>query len=572
MSGKSYNGLKLLVFMLALSQVYGIEKCGHYHMRERVEKISKSFKLNHRYDSSTREQGWANIRIKVEYYKSHVGDTALDFIQSEVINNSIKWFENVLNVKRLRTPIKLERYLGIENYLGNPGYSVPSYLYNRGADADYIFFIGIVSDSSLGWVGAASSMIQDNQTKQPIVGMFDLNYYDGFSYEDLLSTTIHEMAHALGFANNLFEDFIKPNGENYRKDEVVKTEYVNGRKVAKIITPKVVNLARETFGCSTMNGVELELQGGEGTAGSHWEKRIMYQDFMGPDSDMNDIVYSDISMALFEDSGWYTVNYKYTTKMTWGSKAGCDFINGPCIKNGKPTSRLYCNDYTKNTCDFNRLNKGVCGMANYNYIDPEYQYFSYDSTLGGSDMYLDFCPVVKQFFGGNCRGLEPTPTQTESDYGEQVCENCRCIEGTYSKIYVPHNHAACHWVECKKGYSLIHVGQQVVKYPAKGGSVKVPGYDGVLYCPTWQEVCDPAPCMNACSGIGICNRGVCECPDGSKGGDCATIAKDFSYRDPLPKTLKHAENMIAEENVEDGVESSAKVMSMIATMAILMLF
>jgi hypothetical protein len=81
MSGKSYNGLKLLVFMLALSQVYGIEKCGHYHMRERVEKISKSFKLNHRYDSSTREQGWANIRIKVEYYKSHVGDTALDFIQ-----------------------------------------------------------------------------------------------------------------------------------------------------------------------------------------------------------------------------------------------------------------------------------------------------------------------------------------------------------------------------------------------------------------------------------------------------------------------------------------------------------
>jgi hypothetical protein len=558
--------------MLALSQVYAIKKCGHYHMRERVEKMSKSFKLNHRYNDPTREEGWSNIRIKVEYYKSHVGATALDFVKSEIINNSIKWFENVLNVRRLRSPIVLERYHEIEEYLEDPVYSVPRYLYDQGADADYIFFIGIVSDSSLDWVGAASSIIQDTETKQPIVGMFDLNYYDGFSYEDLLSTTIHEMAHALAFADNLFMDFIKPNGEHYTSEEVIKIEDVNGKLVMKIITPKVVELARETFGCSTMDGLELEVQGGEGTAGCHWEKRFMYQEFMCPDADINDIIYSDITMALFEDSGWYTINYEYTTKMTWGYKKGCDFINGPCIRNGEPTSNLYCNDDSKYTCDFNRLNKGVCGIKNYDNMDPEFQYFDYDSTLGGSDMYLDYCPVVKQYEGGNCRGLEPTPTETESDYGEQVCENCRCIEGTYSKKNEPHHHAACHWVECKHGYSLIHVGKKVVKCPAKGGSVKVPGYNGVLYCPTWEEVCDPVPCMNACSGIGICNRGVCECPDGSEGGDCATVARDFSYRDPLPESFIYATNMIYEESVEDDLESSAKIISMIATMAIFMLF
>jgi hypothetical protein len=34
-------------------------------------------------------------------------------------------------------------------------------------------------------------------------------------------------------------------------------------------------------------------------------------------------------------------------------------------------------------------------------------------------------------------------------------------------------------------------------------------------------LCDPMPCMNNCNGIGFCNQGVCQCDDGSTGGDCA---------------------------------------------------
>ena len=32
---------------------------------------------------------------------------------------------------------------------------------------------------------------------------------------------------------------------------------------------------RRYFGCDSLVGVELENQGGSGTAGSHWEKRIL---------------------------------------------------------------------------------------------------------------------------------------------------------------------------------------------------------------------------------------------------------------------------------------------------------
>ena len=52
----------------------------------------------------------------------------------------------------------------------------------------------------------------------------------------------------------------------------------------------------------------------------------MYNDFMTPDFDKQDVVYSDISMAVFEDTGIYSVNYNYTTSIVWGKDRGCEFL------------------------------------------------------------------------------------------------------------------------------------------------------------------------------------------------------------------------------------------------------
>jgi leishmanolysin len=76
---------------------------------------------------------------------------------------------------------------------------------------------------------------------------------------------------------------------------------LNGVDVFKIITPTVLKKARATFGWDSLDGVELESQGGLSTAGSHWEKRVMFNEFMTPDADVDDVVYSDINMALLED-------------------------------------------------------------------------------------------------------------------------------------------------------------------------------------------------------------------------------------------------------------------------------
>jgi leishmanolysin-like peptidase len=47
------------------------------------------------------------------------------------------------------------------------------------------------------------------------------------------------------------------------------------RVVDMMVTPRVVEEARLHFNCSVLEGAELEDQGGEGTALTHWEKRIL---------------------------------------------------------------------------------------------------------------------------------------------------------------------------------------------------------------------------------------------------------------------------------------------------------
>lgn len=42
-----------------------------------------------------------------------------------------------------------------------------------------------------------------------------------------------------------------------------------------MVTPRVAKEVREHFNCQKLEGAELEDQGGEGTALTHWEKRVL---------------------------------------------------------------------------------------------------------------------------------------------------------------------------------------------------------------------------------------------------------------------------------------------------------
>lgn len=42
-----------------------------------------------------------------------------------------------------------------------------------------------------------------------------------------------------------------------------------------MVTPRVTKEIRDHFSCQKLEGAELEDQGGEGTALTHWEKRVL---------------------------------------------------------------------------------------------------------------------------------------------------------------------------------------------------------------------------------------------------------------------------------------------------------
>jgi len=74
-----------------------------------------------------------------------------------------------------------------------------------------------------------------------------------------------------------------------------------------ITTPKVVEEARKIFDCENLEGVPLE----QSNIGVHWEMSVLFDDLMTADNPGTRQTTSTITLALFEDSGWYKADLRY---------------------------------------------------------------------------------------------------------------------------------------------------------------------------------------------------------------------------------------------------------------------
>ncbi len=83
---------------------------------------------------------------------------------------------------------------------------------------------------------------------------------------------------------------------------------LRGENRILVKTPKVRSVAANYFGCPTVSGVELENQGGGGSAGSHWERVLLFNEIMTASS-FEFSSYSEFTMALMADTGWYQVDF-----------------------------------------------------------------------------------------------------------------------------------------------------------------------------------------------------------------------------------------------------------------------
>ena len=123
--------------------------------------------------------------------------------------------------------------------------------------------------------------------------------------------------------------------------------------------------AQVYFGCSSLQGAEVENQptGSCQIMGSHWEQRIFMNSVMASTLQPDGGLLNPVTLALFEDSGWYKANYSmaasFKYRVDWGFNQGCDFALNKCLALPAPYSTgdpaHYCTDASGDrTCTVNR--------------------------------------------------------------------------------------------------------------------------------------------------------------------------------------------------------------------------
>ncbi|KDO22768.1 hypothetical protein SPRG_12195 [Saprolegnia parasitica CBS 223.65] len=401
--------------------------------------------------------------------------------------------------------------------------SMPPYLASTGI-AKTDFLIHVTARPTSGAVLAWALPCNLDQYGRPISGQanFGPNRLDASSAarSQQVGTALHEMTHALGFSSSRFPDFRQPlNGAPWGAGNIVSNTLERGVAVSKIITPKVVAAVKQQFNCYNWVNAGGELENGaQGTAAtttSHWEKRLFQNEYMTATASATP-VFSALTLALFEDSGWYTANYSMAEALAWGYLEGCTFATAKC---SEWSSDYFCRA-KGDRCTPTRDAKGYCNIATYTSSIPAgFQYFG-NAALGGQDTYADYCPLNAGYSNGGCANLG---TYVTPNMGEILSPSSQCFQSTLSTSGTRTSTPVCYRVDrCTKTAMLLTVGTTQVSCPMAGGAVSVPGYSGSLSCPPANAICQRL--QNECSGAGVLQTdGSCVCHPGFNGADCSLL-------------------------------------------------
>ena len=460
-------------------------------------------------DDSSDNDEFESIRIYLdtEYIENQTNvNKTLKSKALDVLKSAINLLQKIVLIKRETSKLILNS-TQIQNSCDNITISNDLALgKGKGVDADLVL-LAKFTDNELGSnvQAAASYCGLDPISHRPIVGFvlinssLDLSIMEN-SEEYLKLLFFHEITHVLVFHPSLWEHHYIPvlNGEKF-----TKVKEINGINRTLITSPNVLKAAKKHFGCSDIEGIELENQGGTGTTGSHWESRVMLGDYM-IGFDYSEIFLSEITLGLFNDSGWYKVNDYTGGLFRHGKNQKCEFLEDKCIKKElTPFSNEFCNDKAFFRCGSSRLVRSFCYLVSYtSNIPSDYQYFS--DPLKGGYSYSDYCPISMElllnssmYLSGNCKyggsfGYE--------NIGEVVGDKSICVLSSLvgsNETSIPMEmlknriRPMCYPITCNMNTKTVTITvlKTNISCPTEGGEQKVDGFDGVVFCPDFNSVC-----------------------------------------------------------------------------------
>jgi hypothetical protein len=408
------------------------------------------------------------------------------------------------------------------------------------------------------------------------------------AYSEQLSTMAHELAHAMGFTSaswplfrdtdaarspltprdraypdqpaqeylvsgtcsaGAFETFIAaPATAAYASlrgmtaDGCATGAKDSGSCVLSLVTPRATLAARAFFQCAGLAGAELEnqLTTACDLQGSHWEQRVLSGELMSSYQGHSNKL-SALTLAAFEDSGWYLANYSAAEpwrRGDWGYAQGCAFATSLCLAPGSGAGlgspphffaaahQLSGGSANAALCTTDRLAVGyvpIVAPANGVQIPQQYRYFT--TNVGGSPETFDYCPAVQAYSNRACFAASNNGYAGQVALGELMGANSSCFLSTLVKAASGYSApgAACFPASCRAGPALVvTVGGVSVTCTSSGQQLVVPGFNGALTCPDLTLACstpfDPPIVPNASEAIGLATPSASARPPSGPGG------------------------------------------------------
>ena len=280
-----------------------------------------------------------------------------------------------------------------------------------------------------GTLAQAGPMLRHPDSQRAITGIMEITRFGDKNFKSAndgvniaIGTIIHEFAHVIAFIQ--WEVYQK---RYFKYNSRAKLWYFNG--------PKVVSAMAKYYGCTTTKaarGMPVETFGPR-DPGAHWDEAFVQDELMSPVGGDEPEKLSQMSMALFEDSGWYKSNYRmvenYTTKKGTGCKAVKPSARCPTPQACVPNSEGFI------TRDFKGI--GYCDKDNKNCpIEFKYGNRNANSASGWEASYKKFGAA----YGNNSTIANgefyySTRTQVQTETQVSVITKCNANHKSYTLTF-----------------------------------------------------------------------------------------------------------------------------------------
>lgn len=126
------------------------------------------------------------------------------------------------------------------------------------------------------------------------------------------------------------------------------------------------------------------------------------------------------------------MNPSFIEPTIWGKMQGCDFLDEPCISNGKATSDVFCTDpKSTSKCTYDRKAVGFCSSSINPSLIPYTIWDYFNNGTVPNDPYSDNCPYATAYSDYYCTNTSRTSWSGVDS--EVFGSSSSCFEGTLLK-------------------------------------------------------------------------------------------------------------------------------------------